>query len=152
MPLASAFVSDTSVVEDDASTAAFTVTLSSPAPAGGASVQFSTANETATSPGDYTAIAATTITFAPGETTRTVHVPVNGDAIGEATETLLLNLSAPVGIVLGDSQGRATIVDDEGLPVVSVGDTAVVEGAGGTVMAWFTVSLSLAPSRRSRSA
>ena len=69
-PLASALVSDTSVLEATAGTAAFTVSLSSPAPAGGASLQYATANGTATAPGDYTAIPSTTISFAPGETTR----------------------------------------------------------------------------------
>ena len=47
--------------------------------------------------------------------------------------------------MLGDSQGTATIVDDEGLPVVSMCDTAVLEGAAGTTTVTFTVSLSLAP-------
>ena len=65
-PLASAFVSDTSVVEGTASTATFTVSLSSPAPAGGASVQYATANETATAPGDYAAIPATTLVVRAG--------------------------------------------------------------------------------------
>ena len=49
-------------------------------------VDFATANGTATAPADYQATAGT-FTFTPGQTTRTVTVPVNGDLLDEANET-----------------------------------------------------------------
>ena len=73
----------------------------------------------------------TTLRFAAGETTKTVRVNVNGDTRPEANETVLLNLSAPTGVVVGDAQATGTIVDEEGQPIVYVGDGSVAEGHAG---------------------
>ena len=53
----------------------FTITLSSPAGAGGASVQWATNDNTATAGSDYVA-ASGTATFAPGESTKTVNITI----------------------------------------------------------------------------
>jgi hypothetical protein len=136
-------VSDAWVVEGNATTKArFTVSLSAPA-AGPVSVKVVTANSTAVAPGDYTALGSTTVSFAPGETTKAVEVGVNADAVGEANEVFTLRLSSPTGAVVADSAGVATIVDDDGgLPQLSVSDTWVAEGDTATATARFTVSLS----------
>ena len=55
-------------------------------------VDYATADGTATAPGDYLA-ASGTVTFLPGETSRPVTVTVNGDTLDEANETYLVNLS-----------------------------------------------------------
>ena len=70
----------------------FTVTKSNTDAA--ASVEFATANGTATAPGDYAAQSGT-LNFAPGEATKTITVLVNGDAAFEADETFTVNLSNP---------------------------------------------------------
>jgi probable HAF family extracellular repeat protein len=122
-------------------TAAFVVTLST-ASGGPVTVAFATANGTATAGSDYQA-ASGTVSFAPGETTKTVTVPVNGDRAGEPNETFVVNLSQPTGnAVLTDGQGAGTIVDDE--PRISVGDVAKKEGHSGTTLFVFTVTLSAA--------
>jgi hypothetical protein len=75
-----------------------------------------TANGTtnpATAGTDYVALAAAPISFAPGITSQTVTVVVNGDTLSEANETLFLNLSAPVNAVILDGQGIGTIVNDD---------------------------------------
>jgi serine protease AprX len=90
---------------------AFTVTLagtsSSPA-----TVSYATVNGTATAGSDYDA-ATGTVTFAPGEQSKTVTVQVIGDATVEADETFVLRLSSPVNATLGRADATATITNDD---------------------------------------
>ncbi|MBP6702290.1 MAG: M4 family metallopeptidase, partial [Vicinamibacteria bacterium] len=107
-------VNDVTVFEGNAGTsnATFTVSLS-PAAAGTVTVAYATANGTATSGSDYSATMGT-LTFAAGETTKTVAVVVNGDTTPEANETFVLNLTSPTGgAVIGDSQGVGTIATED---------------------------------------
>jgi hypothetical protein len=94
--------------------ATFTISLlggPSPTPV---TVNVATANGTATAPADYAAIPTTTVTFAPGQTSRTVTVSVVPDAVDEPNETFTLNLSSPsAGVSIVDGQGVATIIDDD---------------------------------------
>ena len=87
--------------------AQFPVTLSE-ALTGSVTVSFSTADGTAAAPGDYTALAGT-VTFAPGETRKTVAVAVRSDALTEPPETFTLSLSAPAGAAVADAAAVATI-------------------------------------------
>ncbi|MEI7687950.1 MAG: cellulose binding domain-containing protein, partial [Planctomycetota bacterium] len=60
---------------------------------------------------DYTATTGT-ITFAPGETSKTISVAVLADAIVEANETFRLAISAPTnGTLAAASQATGTILD-----------------------------------------
>jgi probable HAF family extracellular repeat protein len=136
-------IGDASVTEGNTGTqtAAFTVTLST-ASTEPVTVAFSTANGTASAGSDYQSTNGS-ITFAPGETSKTIAVQVNGDRVGELNETFLVYLSGAVGgIVLGNGQGTGTIVDDE--PRLIPGDVANQEGNSGTTLFVFTVSLSVA--------
>ena len=56
------------------------------------SVDFATADLTATAPADYLATSGT-LNFAAGETSKQVTVLVNGDLLDEANETYALNLT-----------------------------------------------------------
>ncbi|WP_419908707.1 choice-of-anchor R domain-containing protein [Candidatus Poriferisodalis sp.] len=76
----------------------FTVTLSRAA-SGPVSVHYATNDGTATTGADYTA-ASGTLTFAPGETHKTISVTLLDDAINESKETLTLKLSNPQGAFL----------------------------------------------------
>jgi CSLREA domain-containing protein len=96
--------------------ATFTVSLSS-ATTQTVSVKFATADGTATAPADYAA-AGGTLTFAPGDTSKTVTVDVAGDTLDESDETFKVQLSDPVNGTLGTAQGTGTIVDDDATPVV----------------------------------
>ena len=123
-------------------TAAFTVTLST-ASSEPVTVTFGTANFTAVADSDFQTTTGS-LTFAPGETSQTVTVTVNGDRAGEPNETFLVNLTgATGGAVINDDQGVGTILDDE--PRISIGDVAKTEGNSGTTLFVFTVTLS-APS------
>jgi ribosomal protein L35AE/L33A len=142
-------IGDVTVTEGNAGTvdATFTVTLA-PASLGPVSVDYATANDTASAPADYTAVAPTTLHFSAGETSKTVTVSVNGDALDEANETFFVNLTNAVGgASIDDPQGVGTITDDDPLPALSINGAAVTEGDAGTVNATFTVGLS-SPSGR----
>jgi CSLREA domain-containing protein len=135
-------IADTSVTEGDAgtTTATFTVSLSAPSP-DTVTVDWATADGTATSPADYEADSGT-VTFAPTDTSETIDVTVNGDLIDEGTgETFQVNLSNAGGATIADGQGIGTITDDD-TATISIDDVAVVEGNSGTTPATFTVSLS----------
>jgi len=133
-------ISDVSVTEGNAGTtnAVFTVTLSAPA-TGPVSVNFGTADGTASAGADYSAHSGT-VTFAPGVTTATVTVVVHGDTIAEPNETFQVLLSQATGAVIADGQGLGTVVDDE--PRISINDVALLEGRSGTKLFVFTVTLS----------
>jgi hypothetical protein len=111
-------VTDTSAPQPapgTSSIATFNVSLSAPAPPNtSVTVKYATANGTATvALGDYTPVALTTLTFNPGEQTKTVNVAVNddGDSVPGPNQTFVLNLSAPTTATLADAQATATIIN-----------------------------------------
>ena len=136
-------ITDVTVIEGNCPAtveATFTVSLSAPS-GQPVTVQAASANDTATAPADYTALAPTTLSFAPGETTKQVSVTVNGDALDEVNETFFVNLANPTNATIVDTQGVGTITDDDPLSALSVNDVTIGEGNSGTVPATFTVTL-----------
>lgn len=109
-------IADSSVTEGNGgtSTASFTVTRSGDV-SGTSSVDFATANGSATAPSDYQATSGT-VTFAAMETTKTIAVVINGDTTAEPNETFFVNLSDPSGASVGDAQGAGTITHDDFCP------------------------------------
>ena len=82
-------------------------------PAGQASnstvnVAYATADGTAGSGSDYTAVGGT-LSFAPGETAKTVVVPIADDAAAEGQEGFFLNLSNPNNATIADGTGAVAI-------------------------------------------
>ena len=108
-------VNDVSVVEGNSGTAPATFTISrSGDTAGTSTVKYATLTTgTATSGSDYTAVPLTTVSFAPGETTKAVTVNVIGDSVSEPNEYFYVSLSAATGATISDSVGVATIVNDD---------------------------------------
>ena len=109
---------DTWVLEgqDGTRTAVFNVQLSAPQVGQNVtvSVATSTANgSTATAGTDYVALSATTLTFTPGQTSKTVAVTVKGDEVDEPNEKISLVLSSPSGATVADTVAQAFIVDDD---------------------------------------
>lgn len=78
-------------------------------------VAYATADGTATAGGDYTA-ASGTLSFAAGETRKTVTVQTAQDATFENDETLTLTLSAPTNGTLLRAAATGTIVNDDTAP------------------------------------
>ena len=136
-------IADISVNEGDSGTtnAVFTVTLA-PASSQNVTVNYATAAGTATANNDYTTTSGQ-LTFTPGQTTRTITVPINGDTNDEADETFTINLStASSNADIIDGVAIGTIVDDDGLGSLTIADKTVNEGDNGTTIASFTVTLS----------
>jgi hypothetical protein len=75
-------------------------------------LSYETADGTATAPSDYEHRAGT-VTFAPGETTKTIVVPIATDAVHEETETFTVLLSNGDGVMLPDVLAICTIADDD---------------------------------------
>lgn len=93
-------------------TLSFTVTLSA-ASAQTVTVNFATADGTATAGSDYSA-ASGVVTFAPGSTSQLIAVTINGDTGVEAGETFVVNLSGAANATIASGQGTGTILNDDG--------------------------------------
>jgi len=105
------------------------------------SIAYSTADGTASAGSDYDA-AAGTVTFAVGETSKTITVAVRPDTMYELDETFNVNLSSPNGVAIADGQGIGTIRNDDSPPTISAANGLVTEGNSGTTLMTFTVTLS----------
>ena len=107
-------VADAEVQEAANATLAFAVTLSR-APSGTVTVGYATSDGTATAGSDYTATSGR-LTFAAGETEKTVSVPVLDDAHDEGSETLTLTLSNASGAHIADGSATGTINNTDHMP------------------------------------
>jgi len=107
-------VSDVQVIEGN--TGQSTVTMSvTKTGEGSATVNLATSDGTATAPSDYTAVNST-IAFASGDTTKTVAIPVLGDATIETNETFTVTLSNPNGATILVPKATVTITNDDVSP------------------------------------
>jgi probable HAF family extracellular repeat protein len=134
-------VNDLSVIEGNSGSVAanFTVNLSA-ASSAAVTVQFTTVDGTATAGSDYQATSGT-LTFGPGETSKSVTVSVIGDRLAEANETFSVILGQPTNATIANDTGVGTIVDDE--PRISISDVTKAEGKNRTTTLFtFTVTLS----------
>ena len=113
---------------------AFTVTLT-PASTAAVSVSYATVDGTAVAGQDFTATTGR-LTFAAGETSRTVAVPLIDDDEIEEDEAFAVVLDGPANAVVDVAEGAGTISDNDE-PTVSVLGTTVVENAGNAV---FTIT------------
>ncbi len=92
----------------------FTVTLSPANCNQVVTVNYTTSSSGATASAsiDYTP-ASGTLTFNPGESTKTITVNVGADLNVEPTETFFINLANPINAFLSDAQGLGTIINDD---------------------------------------
>ncbi len=107
-------VADDSVEEAAGAVLAFAVTLDR-ARHDTVTVDYATENGTATAGEDYTATSGT-LTFAAGETAKTVEVAVLDDLHDEGNETLVLRLSNPSGARIADGEATGTIENTDHMP------------------------------------
>jgi Ca2+-binding RTX toxin-like protein len=132
-------ISDVTKAEGDVGFTAFDFTVTRTGGTAPLTVDFSTGDGSATAAsGDYNFLSGT-LSFAAGETAKTIEVLVNGDIYKEGDETFSVNLKNPNGAIIADGQGIGTIVNDDG---ASTGDTSntpanttvVLGTTGGTVV------------------
>ena len=89
------------------------------------------------------------LSFSPGEITKTISIDILNDNFYEGTEIISVTLDNLVNLVIaGDTPGTSdtkatvTIIDDESKPILSIADTSVEETDSLTTTAVFTISLS----------
>ncbi len=101
----------------------FTVTRAGDTTSPG-TVQFTTSTGSADA-ADFTAVSGT-LSFAVGETSKLVVVPVTDDTMGEGNEVLNFTLIAATGGTIADGNGFGTIIDNDGglTPTVSIANAA----------------------------
>lgn len=141
-------INDVSAVEGNSGTSSmvFTATLTNAA-SGAFTVNYATANNTATTANSDYATASGMLNFAGtnGET-QNVSVTINGDNTIEAVETFFVNLSnaSNVNVRIFDAQGIGTIQNDDGGASLSIAATNAtkLEGNSGTTPFFFNVARS----------
>ena len=140
-------INDVTVTEGTHKTANFVVSLSrktsGPVQVSYGTVQLS-GSSAADDGSDYEATSGT-LTFRPGQTRKTVSVPILDDARNEGDETFGLALTNLQGATFAVNSGTGTIVNAEPL-ALSISDATATEGVDQTID--FTVSLNRATTRR----
>jgi len=112
------FTSATATVDESAGGVTLTVQLSF-APVTETSVQVSTADGTAVEGQDYQPL-ATSVTFAPGQTSKTVDVTIIDDVDPEAGETFTVSLVNPLSCVLGTPKTVTVTIPANDAPITTV--------------------------------
>jgi sugar lactone lactonase YvrE len=106
-------IGDASITEGDSGSKIlnFNVTLSA-ASGFPVTVNYATVDGTAMAGSDYVST-ANTLTFAPGDVTRTIGVTINGDQSFEPNELFFVNLANSSNATISDNQGIGTIFNDD---------------------------------------
>ena len=120
-------VSD-AVADETAIELQFVVSLSAPSTQA-VTVSYNNANVTAANGSDYVA-RSSSVTFAPGETTQVIRIPVLGGLVAEPAEVMRLNLFSPVNATIARPSALGTIIDNDmasGTPSLAVSDAIVDE-------------------------
>ena len=127
----------------DTPTLDFTVTLA-PAAAVQATVDYAhSPGGTATSGVDHAAITSGTLTFAAGETSKTISVTVTGDTMPESDEGVFLAFSNPTpsGVFIASGSFASGIIVDDDTPTLRIDSPRLPEGDFGATGLAFAVTL-----------
>jgi uncharacterized repeat protein (TIGR01451 family) len=104
------FSNHTYTVSESGGNAVITVTRTG---TGAVSVGYATADNTASAGSDY-ATTQGTLSFAPGESSKTLAIPITSDTAAEGNEFFQVSLSAPAGALIGpNNAATVTILDDD---------------------------------------
>jgi hypothetical protein len=147
LPVVTLSVSPATITENGG-VATLTATLSSPAPAGGVTIDLgfggtATFMDTPVDPADYTQ-SGTQIVIAAGETTGTVTVTATADVIVDPGETIIVDITGVIGATESGTQQATVTISEPVLPPLPVVTLAVspatIAESGG--VATFTATLS----------
>ena len=139
-------IADASLTEGASGTSVMTFIVSLSAASGQAvTVDYATADGTATAGSDYTARSGT-LTFTPGQTRQTFDVTISGDTIMELDEAFTVTLSSATNASIADATATGTITNDDAVPTVllSAAPTTIAENGGTSTL---TATLSAASSQ-----
>jgi hypothetical protein len=136
-------ITDVAVAEGNSGTRllTFTVGLSSIS-AAAVTYDVATLDNTATSGSDYMARSLSGQSIPAGQASQAFAVTINGDVAAEAAETFFVTLDNVAGATVANGTAAGTITNDEAPSTLSINDVSLVEGASGTKVMNFTVSLS----------
>ncbi len=124
-------INNVSQTEGNSGTTTFTFTVTSSAALEmPITVNYATADGTATTPGDYTAVTNGTVTIAASSTTGSATVLVNGDTTVEPDENFTVTLSNPVNATIASGTGTGTIQNDD-IPTITVSPATLPDGTVG---------------------
>jgi uncharacterized protein len=120
-------VNDATLQEGNSGTSPmfFAFGLSQAAGPGGVSIQYTTADGTATAGSDYVA-GSGTLTIPEGSNSVAFSITINGDTTTEADETFFVNIVSATGATVVDGQGQGTIQNDD----VNVVPISQIQGSG----------------------
>lgn len=106
-------IADASVLEGNKGTSRLELTVRlSRSSSDAVTVDYRTSNGTAVANSDYTASSGT-LTFQPGQTSRSISLAIQGDRKREPNETFSVQLSNAVGATINDGVATATIINDD---------------------------------------
>ena len=128
---------------EETATLSFTVSLSAPT-ARQVTVRYRDAGTGTATPGDdYDPVTPGTLVFAAEDTAQTLNVTVQGDAMDEPAETIVLALANAFNadLPVGGATGVGTIVDDDDAPTLSGDSPSVEEGNSGGRRLTFALAL-----------
>ena len=109
---------------------------------GTVTVNYATADGSATTPSDYTSTSGTLI-FNDGETSKSISIPIIDDNVPEGSQAFTISLSNPTGgAVLGNIFKTQLSIQDNDYPTVSIDDVTQAEGNNGTTAFTFTITSS----------
>lgn len=108
-------IGDLSITEGNSGTklATFTLSLSAPSFSAVTYNVFTGSAGSAQAPGDFAAVPMTAQSIPAGQTNAVYSVVIHGDTVVEGNEVFSLNINSAVGAVVTDSQGLATITNDD---------------------------------------
>ncbi|MGA0606690.1 Calx-beta domain-containing protein [Phenylobacterium sp. VNQ135] len=118
-PQVSLTTTSLSLAEGNSGATAFSYTLNRTGPTSGSSTVYWSISGSGSNPADGSDFVSGSplygsVTFAAGETSKTIVLQVAGDTTVESTETFTLTLSGPWGATLGQATATGTITNDDG--------------------------------------
>ena len=124
---------------DEATVATLNLSLSGES-ASFLSVDYGTSDDTAVAGSDYQTTAGT-VSFNPGETSKTIEIPIVRDNVNEPDEAFKVQLTNPNGVTLTNDTAVVNIINDDLPPEIAIDNVSLTEVDEGTSNAIFTVSL-----------
>ena len=127
--LSKVYIGNAYVTEGNTGTrnAVFTLWLSSKSSTP-VTVQYQTANISATAPADYVTKTGT-VTFPANSLFQVVTVQVKGDLLNESNESFRVSLASPVNATLGNTSGTGFINDDDRQPAIKIDNASATENS-----------------------